>query len=323
MMTPEEIELAARQLFYLQMTPEPETTLRQRLLQASQSAQNKNTMWSRIWQHYNVKEQDIISLYRKQQKTFQQFHDMMQQRINAGRPVTAVEKEIIGEMNHLLQTNDLVLNSSHVVLILRTMKLFKVKKKESANHGTTTSFRHGFHLTVLFQLWDLLTSTTTKPEAAHQTMKQASVELKAWGDKYKVLLDEVQLGRVHVTLNMVSMLLLRTTSADSMETYMEVGDDWGFEFLPIVEDMIEVEYSSLKEKLVDDFKVQQALGLELFVPEKRKLIEDFLRHLQKKADVNETSISLEIPRYSVDCQALERWLGSIEFAGIVDDVDEA
>jgi hypothetical protein len=261
MATQEEIMRAAKQLFSIKILKDAtEENIVSLLANFNRTASSKLVFWSKVWSHFRVNEQDMINLYRKQkQSTFKRVFDVMNHRLqtsNVKNKISAEEREILSDMEQLLCTDDLLLNSSHIILILRSMKYFKDKKNESSKQssaGVISVDRHRYlslHLMHLLKLRILLSSRALD-DSLVESVHSVSQQLVAMAEKYKPVLDHdtMEKGRVETSQHLLSLVSARINA--NIAKSATIGSEefwWCGDVRAIVEDMILVQRSAVLQK---------------------------------------------------------------------------
>lgn len=329
MSSPEELSLAARQLFRLGVSKEmSESDIRNFLQGISSSTSSKLTLWSKVWARFGVKEQDMINIYRKQKQSFQRIFDTMKHRLQSNRSYPQEEREVLSEMEQLLASDDLLLNSTHVILILRSMKYLKDKKNELTKSSSTVAaapidrYRYiSIHLIFLLQL-RLLLNARSIDGTVIDSMKSIAQNVSAMAEKYKPLLDLdiSEKNRVQSTTYLFSYSISRVEDFISKGRTIESDEFWWCgDIQPIVDDMIMVQRSAAQEKMGDSAPLSFALpfAAETMEEEKSKL-SDLLEKLTSQ-DISTQASSFKVT--SLENSADVRWLlGNTEFCGFIDDL---
>ena len=160
----------------------------------------------------------MIAIYRTQKASFQKVFDAMMHRMHVLKKVFPPEEtEFIRELEMLLSVDDLLLNSTHVVLILHAMKFLKDKRNEGTMTGGQTSAidRHryiGLHLVILLQFRHVLEATSLQGSVFLNSIQSITLKLQQLAEKYKPMLDHDQpeKARVETTLHILNFTSSRS-----------------------------------------------------------------------------------------------------------------
>lgn len=260
MLTEEELQRAFRQLVFLHVTKDPSEEVWRTLHHFNSKSSSHPSFWSNVWSHYRVKEQDMIALYRKQKGSFQKVYDAMMHRVQVLNKVFPPEEmEFIRELETLLSADDLLLNSTHVVLILRAMKFLKDKRNEGAkNAGQASAIdRHryiGLHLVIILQFRHLLEAHSVQGTTFLDAIQALSLKLQQLAEKYKPMLDHDQpeKARVETTSHILKLTSNRIESIMSTHPSSAAIDmHCCCDILSIVNDAILVQRCAVLEKSND------------------------------------------------------------------------
>lgn len=262
MLTEEELQRAFRQLVFLRVSKDPGEVVWRTLQTINNKYSSHASFWSKVWEHYHVKEVDMIAIYRKQKTSFQKVFDAMMHRMHVLKKVFPPEEtEFIRELETLLSVDDLLLNSTHVVLILRAMKFLKDKRNEGTKTGGQTSAidRHryiGLHLVILLQFRHVLEATSLQGSVLLNSIQSITLKLQQLAEKYKPMLDHDQpeKARVETTLHILNFTSSRSEALLASNSAGAIDVQCLCDILSIVNDAILVQRSAVLEKSSDPSK---------------------------------------------------------------------
>lgn len=333
-MIPEELlQKALKQLNYLKIAKGySEEGLQKLVVSAANSSSSILVFWSKLWEYFRIKEQDIINIYRQQKVSFQKFFDAMsKKRMQGSTEFPQEEIEILAELEQLLRSDDLLLNSSHIILILRTMAYLKEKRNDFTSNQSSRAAsvdRHryiGLHLVILLEV-RMLMDIQIIDSALTVSFKSKQEKLESLMEKYKPILDHdtSERDRLQTSLHFISFTVNRIESlVSSADNDSGSGQYWwSSDIRSIVEDMILVLRCAAIEKLNDPNQTKLTLPLsgDLVTEEKvsiTNLFEKLVSQEGKEAHVEITTTKPLNP--TEDSSWLDEFLFGIEFGGIVED----
>lgn len=274
-MSEEELQRAFRQLVFINVSKEPGEVLWRTLQAFNSKSPSHVSFWSKVWENYRVKEQDMIAVYRKQKAAFQKVFEAMMHSMNVRkRSFPPEEMEFIHELGTLLSADDLLLNSTHVVLILRAMKFLKDKRSEGtkATGQTSAIDRHryiGLHLVMILQFRHVLDAASVQGSILLNATRSIALKLQQLVEKYKPVLDHDQpeKARVETTLHILNFTSNRIESLIASDSSVVIDVQSLCDIVSIVDDAIVVQRSAVLEKSSDPSKDRIILPFPPDVPE--------------------------------------------------------
>lgn len=274
-LTKDEFDAAVTSVYELSITQKSPADIREDLERIYRQTATRERFWSSVWSLYNINEREIIAKYVKMKRNLEQFHETMKSRLASASTSQRLklndrERTVISDIGELLKVDNVILNSVHVLWILRAIQLLRNKRKETSSQpNNSPPFRHGFFLTTLIQTI-LIAESNRAMDVVHSSLEQLRSELASWFDKSKRFFDETSISRNECALNIL---------ARYQPSYLQ----WWRRYASIILDLARTEIALLHEKMHhDQNKYRVSLGLDYFVPEKRGPIEAYLVQLEQQ-----------------------------------------
>jgi hypothetical protein len=287
-LTKEELDTAVTRVYELKITQKSKAEIQDDFERIAHQTATRERFWASVWSLYNINEREIIGNYIKMKRNLEQLHEVMQSKLSTSQQRLKLNDQqmtVITDIGELLKVDNVILNSMHVLWILRAIHFLRRKRKETSQSSNSSPFLHGFFLATLIQT--ILIAESNQPiEIVHSALEQLRNDLKSWFDKSKNFFDEISISRNECTLNIL---------ARYEPSYIQ----WWRRYVSIILDLARTEVAVLQEKMHhDQTKYRVSLGLDYFTPEKRGPIEAYLAQLEQQQSAASVPVRIHLPQQS-------------------------